>query len=104
MNKYEMNRVGYDSEENHFYRINHDMLERRRLELDATPDRLGPRPENFMLCPKCGHEMDEKMLMKIKVEHCPSCSGVFFESGELQTLLTSREPQSYLAGVKEWVL
>ena len=103
MRKQEMDRAGYGKEENRFYQINRELLEKRRDELDAE-ENVGSRPSNYGLCPKCGHRLDSKELMKIKVEHCPSCSGVFFESGELQTLLTSREPQSYLAGVKQWVL
>jgi len=103
MDIHKMNKAGYGKEEDYFYRLNKSLLDRRRDELDR---RLEPenKPANWMLCPKCGHHMDQKELMKIRVEHCPECGGVFFDSDELQTILTSQEPQSYLAGVREWVL
>ena len=35
-------------------------------------------------CPKCSTPMDSKTIGKIVVDHCPGCSGIWFDEGELQ--------------------
>ena len=45
----------------------------------------------MMCCPKCGHEMEEKELYRIKIDTCRLCEGVFFDRGELEELMMARQ-------------
>jgi hypothetical protein len=38
-------------------------------------------------CPNCGEKMASDRLEEIDVEKCPACEGIFFDRGELETLL-----------------
>ncbi len=38
-------------------------------------------------CPHCGEKMGHDRLEEIEVAKCPSCGGIFFDRGELETLL-----------------
>lgn len=38
-------------------------------------------------CPKCEIAMKSEMLGAVMVEKCPRCQGLFFDAGELETLL-----------------
>ena len=58
------------------------------------------KQQHWMRCPKCGHELAEQELSGIKVDRCPNCGGVFFDAGELDTLLESQEPAGFLGGLK----
>lgn len=39
------------------------------------------------LCPNCSRPMGKERLEEIEVEKCPSCDGIFFDRGELESLL-----------------
>lgn len=39
-----------------------------------------------MLCPKCRSEMDEVALETVVIDRCKSCSGLWFDHGEPETL------------------
>jgi len=44
--------------------------------------------EEGLRCPKClDVGMDVEMHEDIEIDRCPSCQGVFLDSGELETLL-----------------
>ncbi len=94
----------YNQEEAYFYRVNKELLERKRGELDArkknemTAQSNNP---NWMKCPKCGDDMEEIELMKIKVDKCVQCQGIYFDNGELQVLLESQEPKGFLGMLRK---
>ena len=46
---------------------------------------------HWMCCPKCGHPMAEKDLHTVKVDACTLCEGIYFDRGELETLLLERD-------------
>ena len=46
---------------------------------------------HWMHCPKCGHELEEKELYRIKIDTCRLCEGVFFDRGELEELMMARQ-------------
>ena len=94
---------GYDKEEEYFFRKNRELLERKRSELDATRREQEGRQLkelHWMRCPKCGQQLAEEELSGIKVDRCPGCGGVFFDAGELDTVLQSQEPAGFLGGLK----
>lgn len=48
------------------------------------------RKRHWMHCPKCGHDMTEQDLQGIKVDVCGRCEGIFFDRGELETLVSKK--------------
>lgn len=48
---------------------------------------------HFMKCPKCGHDMKEVVLEEIAIDRCTFCEGVYFDAGELETLLQKKGEQ-----------
>ena len=93
---------GYSQEEAYFYNVNKELLERKRKELDAKKAaKTDQNSPYWMTCPKCGNSMLEVDLMKIKVDKCTHCQGIYFDSGELQILLESKEPKGFLSGMKK---
>ncbi len=96
------NNQGYSAEEAYFFKVNQELIERKRKELDAK--KLVKDDKNaayWMVCPKCGNPLAEIDLMKIKVDKCTGCHGIYFDSGELQILLESKEPKGFLSGMKK---
>jgi hypothetical protein len=63
--------------------------EHERLETEAKRRQL--KEQHWLRCPKCGHEMEEKDLVSIKVDICTVCEGIFFDRGELEELLLTQE-------------
>lgn len=55
-----------------------------------------------MICPVCKHDMVVVEYHNIELDYCNSCRGVWFDSGELELLLTSQsieEPKAFFAGI-----
>ncbi|HVT03310.1 MAG TPA: zf-TFIIB domain-containing protein [Thermoanaerobaculia bacterium] len=46
---------------------------------------------HYMKCPKCGMDLERVTIEGVSVEHCVSCSGIFLEQGELETILKHHE-------------
>ena len=95
--------VGNAREEEYFYKRNKELIEKRRQELDAKraeEEKAQRRSEHWMKCPKCGGNMEEIDLAHILVDKCKECEGIFFEHGELETLLESQEQGGFLAGIR----
>lgn len=86
-----------NQEEEYFYKINRDLIERKRAELDAIKKNSADQTDNphWMMCPKCGGQMTEIELMKIKIDKCGDCLGIYFDNGELQILLESQKPRGF---------
>lgn len=38
-------------------------------------------------CPRCGAAMTSHTVEEVAVDKCPSCEGIFFDRGELETVL-----------------
>ncbi len=93
----------YNQEEAYFYRINKELLERKRSELDAKKNEILDQSSNpnWMKCPKCGDDMEEIEFMRIKVDKCVQCQGIYFDNGELQILLESQEPTGFLGMLRK---
>lgn len=65
---------------------------RREIE-KAERNRL--REAHWMKCPKCGNEMVEEQLEDIGVERCTVCAGLFFDHGDLQTVLMRKQENRF---------
>ncbi len=95
---------GYHKEEEYFYKVNKDLIERKRKQLDAhraEQKKKELKTKHWMCCPKCGHEMKEMKLQGIMVDQCASCSGIYFDKGELEILLESKEQKGFLGNLKQ---
>ena len=95
--------TGYSREEEFFYQRNKELIEKRRQELDAKKveeEYSARRSEHWMKCPKCGGDMEEIDLAHILVDKCKNCKGIFFDHGELETLLESQEQGGFFSGMR----
>lgn len=45
------------------------------------------RQLHWRKCPKCGSDMATERIEEVEVERCPGCEGIFFDRGELETVL-----------------
>lgn len=97
--KDDMNQAGYDKEADYFYKLNKELIDKKRAALDAVPN--ATKPANWMQCPKCGSGMKEIILSGINIDECSSCKGVFFDAGELDILIESKEPKGFLGLFKK---
>jgi hypothetical protein len=57
------------------------------------------KEQHWMRCPKCGMELVEIEYRGLKLDQCSSCSGVWLDAGELDTLATS-EKSGFLGGLQ----
>lgn len=99
----DMRKLGYDREEEYFYKLNKELLEKRRKALDeqrAGRESQAESNPHWMRCPKCGGGMEERDLQGIKVDQCAQCQGIYFDRGELELLMESREAKGFLGGLK----
>ena len=95
---------GLTKEEEYFYNVNKNLIERKRKSLDiqrAEQRKKELMEKHWMCCPKCGHEMEEIELLGIMADKCSACSGIFFDKGELELLLESKEQKGFLSGLKQ---
>jgi ribosomal protein L37AE/L43A len=87
-------RAGYSQEDAYFYRINRELIDRNRKELDlkrSSVQAAQKEKNHWMTCPKCGNKMSEKNVLGIQVEQCQACEGVYFDRAELNTLSDAKE-------------
>ncbi len=93
-----------ENEEEYFYRINKELIDKKRKETDAQQSAQAALEEkrtlHWMKCPKCGEEMTEIELAGLKVDQCGGCRGIYFDHGELEILMESKEPKGFLGAMK----
>jgi hypothetical protein len=101
----DLENAGYDREEEYFRRMERELIERRRRELDAKRAEQGQsepeRHPHWMRCPKCGSQLAEQKMEGIVVDRCESCGGIFFDRGELELLLGSQEPKGVMSSLRK---
>ena len=90
---------GYSKEEEYFYKLNKELIDKKRMEIMAKQSH-GARPPNWMKCPKCEGTMVEVELAGIKVDQCGICHGIYFDHGELEILTESKEPKGFIGAMK----
>lgn len=94
-----------DNENNWFLQHEKEMLEdaarKREQHMREEAGRQGHaildklREAHWLKCPKCGHDMEALILEGIEVESCTFCKGVYFDRGEIETLLLRMTPQRF---------
>ena len=84
----ELKKVGYAQEEEYFYKLNRELIDRNRRAQDKVRNVLG---HDQMKCPKCNGAMKENQVSGINVSRCAQCQGVFFDAPEFDTLMATRE-------------
>ncbi|MBK23229.1 MAG: hypothetical protein CME70_04410 [Halobacteriovorax sp.] len=89
--------------EEDFYRENEEHLKKRRNKLNKKREELKAnkaKESHWMKCPKCGDQMFELELLDIMIEQCEGCDGLFFDSGELETLLDITDRRGFFSSIK----
>jgi hypothetical protein len=86
-------------EEEYFFKENQALIERMRQKRGEAQS-LEARPPHWMKCPKCVGEMSEIELGGIRVDQCSKCKGIYFDHGELEILIESKEPKGFLSAMK----
>ncbi len=82
------------TEDEYFARLE---FERRKKEIQTRQARIEEderarlKELHSMRCPKCGMEMAEIEFRGIKIDRCISCSGIYFDGGEIDQLLAQSE-------------
>lgn len=99
----DINQKGYSQEEAYFYRQNQKIIDSRREILDSKKNQLSDRSRMpyWMRCPKCGEQMKEIDLSGIKIDQCSICQGIYFDAGEIQTLMATREPKGFFGFLRK---
>ena len=95
------------SEEEFFYQQNKELIEERRKINDQKRkerEEQERKETHWMRCPKCGHEMKEVNLKGILIDKCTNCHGIYFDHGELETLLQSEQQKGFFGCVQEVML
>ncbi|MCB1328220.1 MAG: zf-TFIIB domain-containing protein [Maritimibacter sp.] len=49
-----------------------------------------------MKCPACDTQMDEHLRHGVRIDHCPTCGGVWLDKGELDHLIAAVRPSVVL--------
>lgn len=86
-----------------FYEENQDHLEKRRQLLNAKRLELESEQnhkDHWMKCPKCSEQMVEIELLSIVIEKCEGCGGLYFDKGELETLLDITDRRGFFNTLK----
>ena len=89
MVKEDLKKKGMSKEEEHFYNLNKQLIERKRKELDAKraeQKKAELKAQHWMRCPKCGLELHTLHMRKVDVDACMSCGGFWLDKGELEKL------------------
>lgn len=101
-----MKRSGYDAEEEYFYRLNSELIERNRRRLDEQrrqQEGLERKNAHWMMCPKCGSQLRESECFNVKADICGSCSGIFLDKGELEQILAAHGSGGLRSLLKNWL-
>jgi hypothetical protein len=84
------------NEEEYARRQEQELLAKRRREAEArraADEAAHLRALHFMRCPKCGQPLLEERYHGIQVDRCAACRGIWFDTGEAESLL-DREPSA----------
>lgn len=94
-----------ENEEAYFKQQDLERLKRSREETvrrTAVEERERLKKLHWMRCPKCGMELAEVTFRGVVVDACFSCHGMFLDQGEIDKVLTHREPgalQKFISGI-----
>ena len=74
------------NEEEYFARQQAELLRRSRSDAEKAVVEE-ERKSHYMKCPKCGADLDTVDHYGVQVDRCPECHGVWFDAGEVETLV-----------------
>lgn len=82
------------TEEEYFHRIEQERLARRKQ--DATvqktaAEELAARQVAIGRCPKDGSKLTQISYMKVSLDQCPQCSGIWLDQGEGRAILEAEK-------------
>jgi Zn-finger nucleic acid-binding protein len=80
------------NENEYFIRRDAEWLEARRAELDAERA-AEERRRHFMKCPKCGANLAERKIHRVRFDQCGECGGVWLDWAELE-MVSHISPES----------
>lgn len=92
---------GYSHEDARFHELDSKALTDMRARLDAerkATEAAAAKAAHWLRCPKCGSEMGEQSFENVTIDQCTSCKGVFFDSGELELLLSHSKARAGIMG------
>jgi uncharacterized protein len=83
--------------EKHLVDVARAAREKREAERSAREkedERRKLKDLHFLKCPKCGHDMKERVVETVRVEQCTFCEGIYFDAGELEQALLRKTDQN----------
>lgn len=83
-----------NKEEEYFKKLEIERMkkfEAERLAKMAEEHKQKLKDLHHMKCPKCGMDLIEIEYGSVILDRCVSCSGTWFDSGELERLLTDKD-------------
>ena len=83
-----------EKEEDFFKRQEFERLRKLQHEKDEklkSAERKRRKEEHWMKCPKCGMDLTEIEVQKVKVDKCFTCEGLFLDKGELEALVNAKD-------------
>jgi hypothetical protein len=101
-----MRKLGYNQEDDYFYKLNKKLIESLRKNRDqerANQAAPGRRKDHWMKCPKCDADLKETDLLGIKIDQCTGCMGIFLDRGELEILNKIQEPAGFWGGLHRFI-
>ncbi len=88
----ELDDRGKALENEYFHRKERELIEKMKAKLNAEETK-----ELDLACPKCDGELVETDFENIKIDVCKSCSGVWFDAGELAQMVDKNENSGWLS-------
>lgn len=79
-----------EKEEEYFARMEYEKLKKNQEESQknmALEEKAKQKDLHYMKCPKCGMNLVEIDYKNIKVDKCSECEGIWFDAGELETVM-----------------
>jgi hypothetical protein len=85
------------NEDEFFAKQTAELVEQERQKQIAE-DQQAERASHFMKCPKCGADLVEEDYRGVRIDRCPDCNGVWFDTGEIEKMGEADE-DGFVGGV-----
>ena len=90
------------NEDEYFAKQDAELIKQMRAKLDSDRD-AAERKAHYMKCPKCGADLNEESHGQVKIDVCPECKGMWFDSGEMELMYHVQKSQgnSFFKGLMD---
>ncbi|MEZ4455544.1 MAG: zf-TFIIB domain-containing protein [Gemmatimonadales bacterium] len=79
------------NEDEYFALRDAELVKQQRAAQDkAAAD--AERKSHYLRCPKCGGHLTTQNLKGVQIDQCPDCLGIWFDAGELDVVVSHRDP------------